>query len=64
MAIVKVIELENCVVRIHDDCFEDKESVQKRLQAVAQIITQAYKERALRLVEDANSGKGDKYGLY
>lgn len=64
MAVVKEIISDNCVIRIHDDCFEDEASVEKRLQIVAKIIEQAYKERALRLVGDANSKKGDKYGLY
>lgn len=29
MAVVKEYRSENCVVRIHDDCFEDEESVKK-----------------------------------
>lgn len=51
MAVVKVYRSENCVGRIHDDCFEDEESVKKRLEAVAQIIMEEYEERALRAVE-------------
>lgn len=62
MAIVKTIRLDNCTVHIHDDCFEDEESVQRRLQVVRQIIMEAYKEQALRLVEDVNSRKRDKNG--
>lgn len=64
MAVVKEIRSGNCVIRIHDDCFEDEESKQRHLQAVERIIMQAYKRKALRLVEDADSRKGEKNELY
>ena len=43
--IVKEIKSDNCTVRIHDDCFEDKESIQRRLNAVKRIIIEAYRQQ-------------------
>lgn len=54
MAVVKVIRLDNCIVRIHDDCFEDEESVQRRLQAIKRSIMQSYIDHELLKTQNIN----------
>ena len=49
MAVVKEIRLDNFIVCIHDDCFEDEESVKRRLDAVKKTIIEAYMRQYIEL---------------
>lgn len=49
MAVVKEIRLDNFIVRIHDDCFDDEESVKRRLDAVKKIIIEVYMRQYIKL---------------